>query len=128
MELLTVIAIIGILAATIMISLNGQRKKARFVSAMESARSVMPVAVECYLTDKGMGAWDNAITGGGTICAGNAATWPTLGKTECTYVDLDDANKRWRIRCDATGTPTYISCFARDGANCCPSNDAYVCQ
>jgi prepilin-type N-terminal cleavage/methylation domain-containing protein len=127
-EILLVIAMIGILAATIFVSLNGQRKRAKLASAMESIRSVMPVAVECYLMNKGLGTWNDATTGGGAICAGNAATWPTLGATGCVYNNLDNVNKRWNVMCDSTGTPTYISCFAKDGANCCPSNATYTCN
>lgn len=127
-EILLVIAIIGILAATIFVSLEGQRKRAKFASAMETIRSVMPVAVECYLTNKAITTWNNTTTGGGVICSGNAATWPTLGKTGCVYNNLDNTNKRWNVMCDSAGTPTYISCFAKDGANCCPSNSSYACN
>ncbi len=126
MELLTVIAIIGILAATITMSLSGQRKRAKLTSAMETGRSVMPVAVECYLTNKTFSTWTNTSTGGGVICAGTTAIWPSLGTTGCVYANLDDTNKRWRISCDSGAT--FVSCFAKDGGNCCQSNDSYVCN
>ncbi len=125
-EILLVIAIIGILASTIFVSLNGQRNRAKLGSAMETGRSIMPYVVECYLTDKTLTAWTNTATGAGTICAGSVAEWPSLDKTGCVYEDLDDTNKRWRINCNSG--ESYISCFAKDGGNCCQSNDAYTCN
>lgn len=130
-EILLVIAMIGILASTIFVSLSGQRQRARLASAMETGRSVIPIAVDCFLMNRQMGGWTDTTDGGGVICAGNSATWPSLDGTRCVYENLDDAtaangNKRWRINCD-TGTG-YVSCFGKDGGNCCESNATYVCN
>jgi prepilin-type N-terminal cleavage/methylation domain-containing protein len=47
-ELLVVIAIIGILASVVLAGLGSQRDRARQVSVVSSARSVVPVATVCY--------------------------------------------------------------------------------
>lgn len=125
-ELLTAIAIIGILASTIFVSLSGQRDRAKLASAMQTGKSVVPSAVECFMTNKTLTAWSNNATGGGTVCAGSTASWPSLGDTDCTYDALDTTNNRWRINCDSGSS--YISCFAADGGNCCQSNATYVCN
>lgn len=124
-ELLTAVAIIGILAATIFVSLAGQRKRALIASATESGRSVMPYAVECFLQSKTLTTWTVTTTGAGAICAGSTAEWPSLLDTKCTYDHLDTANNRWRIDCQDS---QYISCFAGEGGNCCDSNASYVCN
>lgn len=130
-EILLVIAMIGILASTIFVSLSGQRKRAKLASAMETSRSVIPIAVDCFLMNRQLTTWTSTSIGGGSICAGNSATWPSLSDTGCVYENLDDAtaangNKRWRINCDS-GTG-YISCFGKDGGNCCESDDEYNCN
>ncbi|MBT3356515.1 type II secretion system protein [bacterium] len=129
-ELLTTVAIIGILASTIFVSLSGQRDRAKLASAMESGRSVIPSAVDCFMTNKQLTAWTSASTGGNAICAGSTGVWPSLGDTDCVYENLDDTsaatgNKRWRINCDSGSS--FVSCFAKDG-NCCKSDASYVCN
>ncbi len=124
-ELLTTVAIIGILASTIFVSLSGQRKRAKLASAMETSRSVVPAAIECYMTNKILTGPNAPATGGGVVCAGSTTSWPSLGDTDCTYTALDTTNNRWRVTCENN---TYVSCFAMDGGNCCQSSAGYVCN
>ena len=87
LELLIVIAIIGILAGTVFISLDASREKSRRSSALASLRSAMPVLLTC--TDSGgYGYVDDASVAGKYVCqnaatgnnakAGFSAVWSTL--------------------------------------------------
>ncbi|MFZ2975682.1 MAG: type II secretion system protein [Candidatus Moraniibacteriota bacterium] len=78
-ELLMIIAIIGILATAILVSINQSRKNARINGAKTSLKSVLPAIIACK---DGGGAVNNPI-GGTDICnpasAGLAnSKWPTL--------------------------------------------------
>lgn len=86
-ELLLVLAIIGILAGTILVSVSGQRAKARRSKAMETVRSVVPYLTDCYMRGKDINQWSNEDAGGNTLCAGLSSniTWPSLDETDCKY-------------------------------------------
>jgi len=87
-ELLLVIAIIGILAAAILVGISGQREKARRASALESAKSIMPYAVDCYMRNEAL-----SLTTGNSICTGSSGiTVPSLGNTGCTWPGVIAAN------------------------------------
>ena len=89
-ELLLVMAIIGILAGTILVGISGQREKARAGRALESMNAVLPYAVDCYITGTDMTA--PTVGGGGVLCG--AIDYPSLG-TGCSYTVVDP---------DASGT------------------------
>jgi len=74
-ELLLVIAIIGILAAAILVGISGQREKARKTQLLEGIKSVMPYAIECYM----LGGTINDYTAGNDVCTvGGEIKWPDL--------------------------------------------------
>lgn len=87
LELLIVIAIIGVLAATIFVSLNSSREKSHRSSALASLRSAMPVLIECG-NSGGFGFNDSTSMAGMYVCQntssgnnlkiGYPAVWPTL--------------------------------------------------
>lgn len=73
-ELMVAIAIIGILAAVVLVSMQGYAKKARASRAMAQASSVIPSLVSC---------WGNGGTkqdAPGDICSGKSSygQWPVL--------------------------------------------------
>lgn len=70
-ELLLVIAIIGILAAAILVGISGQRERARRAQALETIRSVMPYVMDCYL--RGQAVNETSATG---MCTGTTVTVP----------------------------------------------------
>jgi len=82
-ELLLVMAIIGILAGTIMVGMGSSRKKARVTSALKTADSILAEAAECYLKDGPFTAFSTP-NGGGLICGVNSGEWPELAK-KCSY-------------------------------------------
>jgi prepilin-type N-terminal cleavage/methylation domain-containing protein len=80
-ELLIVIAIIGILAATILVSLGNARKKARTAAVQSTLSSIMPAVYICFDVGGTVStpAAGTAICGG--TCSGGACpteTWPTI--------------------------------------------------
>lgn len=109
-ELLLVMAIIGILAGTILVGISGQREKARAGRALESMNAVLPYAVDCYITGSPMTA--PAASGGGVLCG--AIDYPGLG-TGCVYTSADpDVSETVVATCGAY----TITCNITTDGNC----------
>ncbi len=77
-ELLLVMAIIGILAGMILVGISYSRKRAKTASALETANSIAAELADCYLRDVVVDSSFN-----GQICSG-AGNWPTL-TNGCNY-------------------------------------------
>lgn len=122
-ELLIVIAIIGILAATVMVSLGSARNKARTAAVQSTLSSILPSIYMCF--DMGANLTDptNA-NGAGTICTatGLTETWPNLntGSTVgwtwvLTGIDGDAGTGDFRIQA-AGPNSTWICCNGKTNA------------
>jgi len=108
-ELLLVIAIIGILASILMVGMGAWRKKTKAVSVMETNRSALGYAIECYLRDKELsqpGSDKN-------ICSGSSIKWPAL-KYGYEYGGAGITNWTWT----AEKNGSIIWCSAKEG-KCC---------
>ena len=87
-ELMVVIAIIGILAAVVLVSLASQRNNAKRSADLQTAASAMPIAVSCYAQSFAV----NAPAASGNICADTtyAGKWPAT-LAICTYTGATSA-------------------------------------
>jgi prepilin-type N-terminal cleavage/methylation domain-containing protein len=101
-ELLLVMAIIGILASVITVGRGSSRNKARVTSALKTADSVLAEAAECYLKNGVLSAWTTTNGGGGKICSlGSGGDWPELVK-KCDYSALGITT--FNIACNKTSS------------------------
>ena len=113
-ELLIVIAIIGILAATVMVSLGSARQKARTAAVQSTLSSILPAIYMCF----DGGANLTTANAGADLCSNNsviAEKWPTINT---------GSTAGW-IWTGANGTATtgdfYIAANSADQKVCCNS-------
>lgn len=122
-ELLLVIAIIGILAAVMMVSLNNQRARSRGSAALQSIRSAMPYVAECYLKNDAVVAPAN----GGNVCNPNSGVvYPDLSASNstagCAYAGGGGGGNA-AIVVSCNGGAQVITCdYAGAGGVSCQTN------
>lgn len=110
-ELLLVIAIIGILAAAILVSISGQREKATRAKMLDAARSTSAYMIECYVRTGAV----NAYSAGGAICAsGNSATITYPNFVEGVCVSATATTTALTIECGTSD----ITCSISGTGNC----------
>ena len=111
-ELLLVMAIIGILAGIIMIGMSSSRKRAKVTSALKVANGVTAELADCYLNNKEVAS--PSAGGGGQICVG-AGNYPELDNLNCSY-DSYTSNNVLTINCSVNNN-AIITCDVTKG-NC----------
>lgn len=107
-ELLIVIAIIGILASVVLASLGNQRRRAHQARAIETVRSALPLVVNCMLSG---GTVVNPPVLGGLICSTSTDTWPPYLAGSCVF---GGDNTKATIR-NCIGSET-VTCYFDTGA------------
>jgi len=107
-ELLLVIAIIGILAAVLFVSLGAQRKRARVATFKENMRGLVTAATACH----DAGGSIQAVQGGAVCSIGGMGTIPRMKSCDGTTsnVNLSIVNSLrddwyYRAQCDTGGNP-----------------------
>ena len=114
-ELLIVIAIIGILAGVILVSTTSARDKAQVSAGMQTLKSVMPYAIDCY-TRKTATTSVTAPVAGNTICTAETGTnWPVV-PNGCAYGATDTTAMTTTMTCGTTSHT--ITCNWGVGGNC----------
>ncbi len=84
-ELLVAMAIIGILAGVVLVSLSSYSNKARANAALQTAKSIMPEATRCNLNNLPLtNIPSDTANSGGPICAGSSFSWPSLDTASTT--------------------------------------------
>ena len=88
-ELMIVIAIIGILAGVVLVSSKSAVDKSKKASALTTAASVLPELVTCQDDGGDIDYPASSTTGGNIICtaSGHSITWPDISKTGWTYAN-----------------------------------------
>lgn len=91
-ELLIVIAIIGILAGTILIGAAPARDKAQTSRALQSVKSASAHIIECTTKNESVINPLDSQNGGGPICSESNAEWPSISGTGCTYQPVTETS------------------------------------
>jgi len=109
-ELLLVLAIVGILAGIILVGMGSSRKKAKVTATLKTANSVVAELADCYLRGEPIPDINDAAGFTGKICNG-AGDWPSLdGNALCDYNGYN--NNVLAIDCDSVAN---IICKVKEG-------------
>ena len=87
-ELLVFIAIIGILASLILVSLSSSKEKANTANALSAFRSLTSTLVLCLNGSSTVTGPSDVSLGGGSVCPISNAIWPSLSKSGYIYASV----------------------------------------
>lgn len=109
-ELLVVMAVIGILTTITVIAVQGSRQKTKIIVAKAALLEVGNYLANCAASNNGQGTAiqapaDNSI-GGGSVCEGLSDIWPSLKSSGWLYSGPGTGdtpmNPTWLAQCDAS--------------------------
>ena len=112
-ELLLVMAIIGILAGAVMVGISTSRKRAKVTATLKTANNITAELADCYLNNKNVSIPPNA---GDQICPG-AGKWPDISDKSCTYTTPGYNVNTHVLMIDCLNNYATIICDVTDG-NC----------
>ena len=81
-ELLIVIAIIGVLAAVIFVRVSNSSSQSKTAAALQTMRSILPYATECYMKTSSL----NTPAKDAYVCGSSGATFPDLNNAKTGYI------------------------------------------
>lgn len=121
-EILLVIAIIGILAVAVLVAIGNQRQKTKLNSSLQTARSILAFAQECYFKNETLKIDEvpdrpTGYSGKRTddfICNNSITQWPVLSVEECGYQIINGGSGVYEVDCGSIGA---INCNA-SGSQC----------
>lgn len=121
-EVIIVIAIIGILASIVSVSLSSVRKKAKASSVFQSLNSVTPMAYKCLLKNvAGVYLFNPKVRPGVCSSPDGTGDWPDISGTGWDY-----ANNFWWCDPNYTGTTTPAMCQPYQDGVCGGTSKSYT--
>lgn len=119
-ELLIVMAIIGILAGIVLVSMKPAVDRTKKSSAITTASSILPELVTCLDDGGDINAPASVSAGGGPICAeaGHLTEWPSFGDTGWEYSGVVATTITSTYEFDITdGSDTVTCSLASNGCD-----------
>jgi prepilin-type N-terminal cleavage/methylation domain-containing protein len=116
-EMLLVIAIIGILGGVIFISIGNQRQKAKLNAVMQTAKGSHAISRECYFRISAINIPNDSKNPSNEICSGSKTKWMPITVDECNYKTSGISNNEYyEIVCNDFGKK--IQCGIRGDGEC----------
>lgn len=118
-ELLVVVAIIGILAAIVLVSLNSARDRARLGALQATLASATTLAALCANDGGTVTAPTSTTTGGGVICTPDTITaevWPPLDGQSLAGGGFEYATTDGTTITATDGTNVVVTCTVATGS------------
>ncbi len=119
-ELMVAIAIIGILATVVMVSLNGGRQRAKSTKALSALESAAKLAEICLVRGETVSTPTiGSANPGNKICSETVAAYPDLTGTNFTYTNFSNpgSNLQFGIGASTPGGAQQIVCGANLNLN-----------